>query len=200
MNASSSDLAIVILAAGQSKRMGEPKAFIKIEGQTLLDRTISNANATKARTIYLVTGAYHEQMIGIAQNQKLEVIYNNNWQEGMASSLRKAIEIIGQIPQIQGVLVLLIDQPFVDAPLLKKLIDGFNENPSQPIASFYKNVNGVPAIFPRSMWKDLLELKGDKGARQLLNQREDVVSIPFENGAIDLDFPTDFEQLKRAGY
>lgn len=200
MKASNSNLAILILAAGESKRMGTAKAFLQLSGKSLLERTIASAKTVNVDSIYLVTGAYHEKMRGIANKHNIPLIFNPDWQEGMASSLRHGIKVLEKSSHIQGAMVLLIDQPFVDASLLEELIQRFNKNPNHPIASFYKNVNGVPAIFPSVMWKELLELKGDKGARQLLNQREDVISVPFEKGAIDLDFPSDIEQIKRADF
>jgi molybdenum cofactor cytidylyltransferase len=198
MNSSIENLAIAILAAGESKRMGSPKAFLQIEGETLLERIIAKAKSTNIQNIFLVTGAYHSDMLQVANNADINVLYNTDWQEGMGSSLRSAVEAVSQLPNLQGLLVLLIDQPFVNEDLLKLLISKFEENPKKPIASFYKDINGVPAIFPKVMWNDLLGISGDKGARQLLEKRGDVISIPFPKGAIDLDFPEDFEQIKRA--
>lgn len=198
MNSSIDNVAIAILAAGESKRMGSPKAFLQLEGETLLDRIIATAKSTNAQNIFLVTGAYHNEMLQVANMMGIKVLFNEDWQEGMSSSLCKAIEAVGQLPNLNGLLVLLIDQPYVDKDLLKLLISKFEENPEKPVASFYRDINGVPAIFPRVMWNDLLKINGDKGARQLLQKREDVISIPFLKGAIDLDFPEDFEQIKRA--
>ncbi|MGE0930282.1 nucleotidyltransferase family protein [Peijinzhouia sedimentorum] len=198
MNSSIDNVAIAILAAGESKRMGSPKAFLQLEGETLLDRIIATAKSTNAQNIFLVTGAYHNEMLQVANMMGIKVLFNEDWQEGMSSSLCKAIEAVGQLPNLNGLLVLLIDQPYVDKDLLKLLISKFEENPEKPVASFYRDINGVPAIFPRVMWNDLLKINGDKGARQLLQKREDVISIPFPKGAIDLDFPEDFEQIKRA--
>ncbi len=198
MDFSVSNLAITILAAGESKRMGSPKAFLQIEGKTLLERILSIAKETNVQNIFLVTGAYHQEMIETVKKLGVEVLFNSAWQEGMASSLRTSIEAVNKNPTIKGMLVLLIDQPYVNKQLLENLISTFQKNPNKPVASYYKNVNGVPAIFPRAMWQELLDLSGDKGARQLLNKREDVISIPFLKGAIDLDYPSDFDQLKRA--
>ncbi len=198
MNSIIDNVAIAILAAGESKRMGSPKAFLQIEGETLLDRTIATAKSTNAQNIFLITGAYHNEMLQVANMAGIKVLFNEDWQEGMSSSLRRAIEAVGDLSNLKGLLVLLIDQPYVDRDLLRLLISKFEENPEKPVTSFYKNVNGVPAIFPRILWNDLLEISGDKGARQLLQKREDVISIPFPKGAIDLDFPEDFEQIKRA--
>ncbi|MFZ6663409.1 nucleotidyltransferase family protein [Peijinzhouia sedimentorum] len=198
MNSIIDNVAIAILAAGESKRMGSPKAFLQLEGETLLDRTIATAKSTNVQNIFLITGAYHNEMLQIANMAGIKVLFNEDWQEGMSSSLRRAIEAVGDLSNLKGLLVLLIDQPYVDRDLLKLLISKFEENPEKPITSFYKNVTGVPAIFPRVLWNDLLEISGDKGARQLLQKREDVISIPFPKGAIDLDFPEDFEQIKRA--
>lgn len=198
MNSSIDNVAIAILAAGESKRMGRPKAFLQLGGETLLDRTIATTKSTNAQNIFLVTGAYHNEMLQVANMAGIKVLFNEDWREGMASSLRRAIEAVGQLPKLKGLLIVLIDQPYVDKDLLNLLISKFDENPEKPVASFYKNINGVPAIFPRVLWNDLLEISGDKGARQLLQKREDVISIPFPKGAIDLDFPEDFEQIKRA--
>jgi molybdenum cofactor cytidylyltransferase len=182
---------IAILAAGASRRMGQPKAFLEWRGTTLLDKILAEARALDQYKLVLITGAYHRQMQESYADSNLELVFNPGWEEGMASSVRLAAELARKDSKIEGLMVLLIDQPYVDQDLLRALVGLFKADSSKPAASYYAGVAGVPAIFPRHLFPSLMQLHGDKGAGKLLNSLPEVSLFPFDQGIIDLDSPDD---------
>lgn len=196
--AGTEETAIVILAAGASTRMGKPKQLLEIRGETLIQRVCRLALQTGCKPIVVVLGA-NERAIKNAMNDLanlLQFVQNQQWKQGMSTSLRAGIQSLSTYhPKPKAVLVLLVDQPFVNSELLKQLQQESVSNPTKIVATHYGEVLGVPAIFPDIYFDRLSQIEGDKGARQVIVQHKDqVVSIPFPKAAFDLDTPEDWEQ------
>ena len=191
--------AIVILAAGTSSRLGSPKQLLIYNNKTLLQHAVDTALATGCKKVMVVLGAHFQLLKNELANQPVEIIENKNWQEGMASSIRYALQnitIAGFQPEC--VIFMVCDQPFVTESLLLSLLKKGEETGLPIIASSYGDKAGTPALFSKSMFKPLLELKGDKGARALLEAHPGLVAVvPFAKGIIDVDTVTDYELLKR---
>jgi molybdenum cofactor cytidylyltransferase len=185
---------IIILAAGESKRLGQPKQNLVFRGKTLLQRAIDTALDAACSPIVLVLGANEEQ-ISIQPHTKISILQNPDWPEGMASSIRLAIrEMIEQ--KVESTIIMLCDQPFVDAELLNAMLQEQKDTGKSIIACSYKGATGVPVLFNRSLFPDLLLLKGHEGARKILQDHaDDIAKIPFENGGIDIDTMEDYEGL-----
>src|ERR1700761_7713003 len=112
--------AAIILAAGESSRLGKPKQNLVFEGQTLLERTISSTQQSRCNLVIVVLGANADKINPVAD---IIILYNQEWQEGMASSIRIAIKELNQNNLINNVVFLLCDQPFVSAELLNSMIN-----------------------------------------------------------------------------
>jgi len=188
---------VVILAGGQSKRLGSPKQLLQVEGTTLLERTISAAQELGDGPVVVVLGAHAELILPEVRQAGIEVILNTDWQEGMASSLRAGIRHVeARHPQIDGILFLVCDQPFLQADLLQRLIN-LQASADLPVAACrYGDRLGTPALFHQSVFSLLLDLKGDTGARKLLEGMADQVAVlDFEKGIYDIDTREDYERL-----
>jgi molybdenum cofactor cytidylyltransferase len=125
------------------------------------------------------------------------VIHNPQWERGLGTSICVGLEhLLGAHPKMDAIVLLACDQPFVDAQTISALMT-MREDSGQPIvASRYANTLGVPALFDRSCFKALRALPDDSGAKALIESRRgDVAEIAFEQGAIDIDTPADFERL-----
>ena len=192
-------IAIVILAAGASSRLGSPKQLLEYDGKTLLQHALDTAMATGCPKIIVVLGARAELLKPVLANQPIEILENNHWQEGMASSIRYALQhitIAGFQPE--SIIFMVCDQPYVTSSLLMSLVEKGVETGLPIIASGYDDMAGTPALFHKSMFLQLMELKGDKGARALLAaQPEKVAIVPFPKGVTDIDTVADYELLKR---
>jgi molybdenum cofactor cytidylyltransferase len=132
-------------------------------------------------------------------DQQVNIVYNPDWQEGMASSIRLGIaQLMYLEPLITSAILMLCDQPFVDPLLLYQLTERKTENDTGIIACEYKNTLGVPALFDKKYFVKLMKLTGSEGAKTIINAYpDDVMSVPFGLGAIDIDTIDDFERLNR---
>ena len=190
--------AIVILAAGSSSRFGSAKQNLVYGNQTLLQNAVKNALAAN-KNVIVVLGANCEDIAYTIKEKPVNILYNTNWSRGMATSIVMAIEDIQtSYLNIDSTIFMLCDQPFVDEKLLQQLIDTAQTTEKGIVASEYNNTQGVPALFKQKYFPYLLALKGIEGARKLLLQHvDDLESIPFPLGSIDIDTAEDWERLNQ---
>ncbi len=189
------DIGIIILAAGRSSRMGQPKQLLTFKGKNLLQHVIDRANSVNQYPLFVVLGAFEAQIKKtIPDLDGLTTVTNYDWESGMGSSVvtgvRTAIE---HYPGVAKLLLLVVDQPWIDANHLKKLIDTSNLTNAKIVATRYHAVLGVPAIFDRSLFSELLALNESVGARKLIRKYNDeVVALDFPRAAKDLDYPEEW--------
>jgi molybdenum cofactor cytidylyltransferase len=189
-------VAAIIVAAGASSRLGQPKQLVLVDGEPLLQRAIRCAGEAGAMPVFVVLGAYRERIEKALELCDVTVIPNANWEEGLASSIRVGVKAAGAVG-VAGVLLMTCDQPRVTVEHLRMMIEKFGSelNPVL-IASTYAGIRGTPAIFPRTMFADLMGLRGDKGARGLLAKTSlPLMEIPLEGGEVDIDWPEDLASL-----
>lgn len=193
----STDIAILILAAGESTRMGQPKQLLPWKDGTLLDNAIKTAKASRAKDIFVILGANSKEIRATILEEKIVVLDNPNWKNGLGSSISKGIEhLIESDKTYDGVLIMLCDQPFISSSYLNQIIRSFKENEGKIIATDYNNRAGVPAIFNISHFKELKQLNDDYGAKKILEQyREDLILIDPKGNELDLDTPEDYRTL-----
>lgn len=196
-------IAIILLAAGASRRMGQPKQLLLYQGQTLLKYITKCAIASLCNPVIVVLGANAEKIEPELASLPIKIIKNNQWNQGISSSIRCGINYIQkQYSNIDGVIFLTCDQPFVSAELIKQLIDTYHSTQKTIIASQYGNTLGVPALFSSIFFPALIKLQGDRGAKKIINQYPDLVYvIDFPQGNIDLDTLENYQQFirKRSG-
>ena len=181
---------IIILAAGASTRMGMPKQLLMIEGKTLIKRVSEMAMDTTCYPIVIVLGANRGLVRKELDKMPITVIDNTQWENGMSSSIK--IGLAGAYmtqKAIDAVIFLTVDMPFVSAKLINDMVAKATENPdSQIVACSYDKQIGIPVLFKRSIFNDLLELKGDEGAKKIVLKNKDKTSlIDFPIGKFDLD-------------
>ena len=193
------NVAIILLAGGGSARLGRPKQLLAYQGQTLLRYSLQVALDSYAQPIIAVLGADADKMQEEINNARVQVAVNREWQEGMASSIRCGIKAINEISaKAEGVIIMVCDQPFVTAQLLNQLITAHQETGKPIVASGYDNTFGPPVFFHHSLFNELLQLKGDIGARGIIKQHlNEVEVVPFPAGTYDIDTEADYEKVKR---
>ncbi len=190
------DTIIIILAAGASSRMEEPKQLLVYNNQSLLSHIIGEAQKS-IMPVIVVLGANEQKIKTAITNQKVEMVVNENWQSGMASSiktgLKKALEID---KKIQNCILAVCDQPYVTFALFKELISQKIKMGKQIIACSYAGTLGTPCLFGKKYFDELMNLEGDHGAKKLLlKYADDVASVSFEKGKIDVDTKKEYEEL-----
>lgn len=191
-----SGLAVLILAAGESKRLGTPKQLLKFHSYTLLEHAVQNARAVSEK-IFVVLGAHAECIEKKTALSDCQIVTNANWQNGMGSSLAAGVQsITHKIPDCKNILVLLTDQPKVSRGLLNSLVDAHHQESNLITACNYGPTFGVPAVFNQQLFGELLSLKGDRGAKSVIKSNFDKTGfIDFPAGYIDIDTPDDLKLL-----
>jgi molybdenum cofactor cytidylyltransferase len=189
---------LIILAAGESSRLGFPKQTLLFNGKTLLELAIEAGLKSKNRPVIVVLGANANAIENGIKAYDANIIYNADWAEGMASSIRIAIKNLQKLNAVDGVVIMLCDQPFVTRAIIDNLLYKQQETGKKIIASTYNGTLGVPVLFDRSFFNELLLLEGHEGAKKILNNHpDDIAAIPFEKGSIDIDTIADYEYLIR---
>jgi molybdenum cofactor cytidylyltransferase len=189
---------IILLAAGGSSRLGKPKQLLLYKGQTLLQNTLSVALTSNAQSVMVVLGANADILQTEITNGKIHVVVNDDWQEGMGSSIRTGVKAITEInPSTEGVILLVCDQPFINSALLNNLITAHQKTGKEIVACTYGNTFGPPVFFHQSLFSELLQLKGDTGARSIVQKHLDnMEAIPFPEGIFDIDTEGDYQKIK----
>ncbi len=187
---------IIILAAGASTRLGQPKQLLKHNDATLIQHAVDEALAAGAQKVLVVLGSGSDK-IAESINKRATILYNKHWEEGMASSIREGVEQSRILtPAIGAVILMVCDQPYVSAPLLKNMVAQHIETGKPIVASQYKDALGTPVLFHKSFFPELLKLRGDTGAKNIiLENKEKVQPVKFPLGDIDIDNMADYEML-----
>lgn len=191
------NIAVIILAAGESSRLGSPKQLLQYDGKTLLGHTIQVARDSIARPVVVVLGSNEDLIKTTIDKKGLHIVVNKEWEEGMASSLRCGIKELLRIdPLTTGAVIMLCDQPFVTAFLVNELASVHEETGKEIIASSYGNILGAPTFFHKNLFPELLLLKGDVGAKAIIRQHPlEVQTVDFSKGHIDIDTTDNHENL-----
>jgi len=192
-------VAAMVLAAGASRRLGQPKQLLMLDGETLLARSVRLANEAGAAPVLVVLGANSELIGSAIPAGSATLVMNENWEQGIASSIHAGLKALDPAESdVGGVLILACDQPRLSAEHLRELIQSLaGQRETSIVASAYAGVHGIPAVFPREAFPHLLALSGDKGARALLMQPPcPLIALAFEGGEVDIDRPDDLEQLQ----
>lgn len=191
-------VAAIVLAAGASRRLGQAKQLVRQGSETLLERTVRVVRETGIADIFVVLGAQRELISASIAFKDAVLVFNENWEKGIASSIHAGLRALATHPgQSSAALILSCDQPQLSASHLREMLRVLAAAEEKSIvASSYAGTIGVPAIFPSSLFPQLLALRGDKGARAiLLDPPCPLAAVPFAGGEIDIDIPADLEHL-----
>jgi len=186
-------LAILILAAGNSSRLKEPKQLLKYKGNTLLYNSCKNALAINSN-VYVVLGANYKECENEIKSLNVNIIKNETYKDGISSSIKQGIL---KLQKYEKTLIILCDQPFIEISHFKELIKK-SQNSQKIICSFYNNDVAVPAIFPKNFYTKLLMLKKDKGAKNLIKKEPHEKVILDNKKAIDIDVQKDKIYLQKS--
>jgi molybdenum cofactor cytidylyltransferase len=189
----------VILAAGASRRMGEPKQLLEVGGRPLLEAVVAAACASQLDEVVVVLGARAEEIRAAVDLGRARVVVNPDYEQGLSASLRAGIASLGA--DVSRALVILGDQPDVNASLLDRLLD-LQEASGLPAAALsFEGLLHPPMVLARGMWSGLEALGGDVGLRAVVRANPELVAaLPAERPGghpVDIDTPEDFEQLRK---
>jgi molybdenum cofactor cytidylyltransferase len=197
------NIAILILAAGDSSRMGTPKQLLKWKNTTLIGHAIETANKSNAFKIYVILGANYNLVASKINHYQVEVLVNESWEKGLGSSIAFGVNhLLKSDSNFDAVLIMLADQPLIDSTYLNNILDKFEKGMSQINATSYKGgKQGVPVLFDAIYFKELSQLNDDKGAKTILQKHfEKVLAINADNRVLDIDTLEDYERLYNASH
>lgn len=188
---------IIILAAGNSSRLGRPKQLLPYRGKTLLTHVVSEAVSAFLQPVVVVTGAYQADVHDSLRGQAVNIVHNPLWETGMASGIVAGLaEIISVAPHLGAVIVAVCDQPYISAEHFRALMEKHGVSGKGLVASVYSEIMGTPVLFDEQYFEELSGLSGDAGAKQLLKRYPaDVATVPFPGGRVDIDTEEDFKSL-----
>lgn len=187
-------LHVLVLAAGASSRLGQPKQLVRLGGRPALHRVVSHCVAVAGNAVTVVIGAHARELTHLLSHSPASVIVNREWQEGIAASIRRGLAALPAA--CDALMIVLGDQVALTVADLKRLINTWKEDDGTIATAVYDGHVGVPAIFPRLCFSELAQLRGDQGARLILERNQyRLARVPMSNAAIDLDTPQDLREL-----
>jgi len=175
MNANSPLISVIVLAAGESKRMGEPKQLLPLGDSTIIEKTVDNYLGCKAAEVILVVGHRSDALISAVSHKPVKTVLNPDFALGMSTSIIAGINQADAA--LQGIMIALADQPFIDSRTIDHLIQAFNSQKKGIVIPGYKGKRGHPVIFSSKYRGALMDLKGDIGGREIINSHPDDVAV-----------------------
>ena len=195
MQSTREHLYVVVLAAGEASRFGSAKQLAGWQNGNMVQHAVAVARELVSNRVFVVLGAHAEAVQKTLNQNPVHIVHNPDWQQGLSTSIRAGIEALPE--DTEAVLLLLCDQPLLDATSLEQLITGWQQQAESIVASEYDHSIGVPAIFPKNYFAQLAALKGDRGAKQILMaMRDQVLTLSIPEAAMDIDTPEELELLK----
>jgi molybdenum cofactor cytidylyltransferase len=188
-------ISVIVLAAGMSKRMGTAKQLLRLDGKTILEHTLANVRASRVSEIILVLGFAAESIEREISTERVRIVRNQNYQQGMALSLRTGLA--GLDPQAKAALIVLADQPFVEPGTINQLIACHQESKPQIVIPPFNGFRGNPVLLDRSVFAELQSLTGDIGCRAIFgNHTENIRKLAVNDIGILLDIERQEEYKK----
>ena len=182
-------ISVIILAAGYSRRMGQPKQLLTLGKSTILQQTVKKYLDSHAGEIIVVVGYQEQRVRQLLEGHSLKIVFNADYPSGMASSIATGIREMDK--KSQGIMIALGDLPLVSTQTINELISAFLSGNKGIVLPTYQGMSGHPVIFSIAYRQELLKLRGDKGARKVIDDhREDVLEVPVDDEGILADIDT----------
>lgn len=189
-------VAALILAAGGSSRLGQPKQLLKFEGESLVRRAVTAAAEGGCAPIIVVVGNLRSQIEAELVGKAAMIVNNDDWPRGVGTSIRAGVKSLRK-EAVNAVVLMACDQPFLRGAVVRALIDQHRDSGKAIVASSYAGTLGIPALFDSSCFDALLALPDHSGAKPIIESRvAEVAAVAFEGGAIDIDTPADLRALQ----
>jgi molybdenum cofactor cytidylyltransferase len=189
---------VIILAAGESSRLGRPKQLLEFQNQTLIEKITGTALTAGLKTV-VVLGAKWEKIKPVIENLPVETVLNKNWKKGISYSIATGLEKLLEINRnLSAVIILLVDQPFISPETIFKLIKTQKETGKKIVAAEYEDTVGVPALFDQGVFGELLNLNETGGAKSIIKKYlpKDVAKISVPEARFDIDTEEDYRKIK----
>ena len=183
----------IVLAAGESKRMGKPKPLLRFEDKTFLEQIISVLRRSLMDRITVVLGAKAQTIKRSIDLSGTDVVINRDYRKGQLSSLIVGLE--NAPPETEAILVCLVDNPFITTTIVNRIISTFRETKGPIVVPVFNKKRGHPVLFAKSLFKELVNAPAEEGARYVVYSNEDKVvelETPESSVLVGIDTPEDY--------
>ena len=181
----------VVLSAGESSRMGRPKALLPIDGQTFIERIVTALKQSGIERVIVVLGFNAEEMRREIEHLPVEILVNQDYQQGQLSSLQTALRRLNDEKDCDAILVHLVDHPYLSAAVVNRMIDRYRGSKNSIVIPKFQGKRGHPVLFDRSLFAELLAAPLDQGAKAVVNaHRDQTLEIDTEDIGVTLDIDT----------
>lgn len=191
------NVAAVILAAGSSERMGKVKQLLPVRGQPMVRSVTETVCAAGFAQVIVVVGAYAGRIAPTLTGLPITIVVNKEWSQGLSTSVRAGLDAIQ--PTSRAAVMVLADQPMLPAELLRSLVRRYQATQAPIVAPYHAGLRSNPVLFDRSLFGELLELKGDIGARTIIARYKDAIArveVHDAFASLDVDTPQDYTRLE----
>ena len=191
----------VVLSAGESSRMGRPKALLPIDGETFIERIVSALKRAQVGKIIVVTGHNAEEMRRQIDHLPVEILVNHEYKLGQLSSLHVAIRQVLSDQDCDAILVHLVDHPYIDATVVNRMIEGFYASGKLIVVPRYQGKRGHPVLLSHKLFAELLNAPIEQGAKAVVNAHSAdtlLIDAADEGVTIDIDTPDEYSEHVKA--
>lgn len=191
------EIPILLMAAGGSSRMGQPKQLLPWGKQTLIEHQIQTL-LKASQPVNVVIGSNSDMVIPLIENYPVNIFTNPDWESGMGNSISYGIrQIMQKFPKSNGVLITLLDQPLITTSYIENMLNSYSRSSQLILASqSASGWTGVPVLFDEFYFKDLSELNNEEGAKKIINRYpENVILLDGGEMLEDMDTPEMYLQL-----
>ena len=193
-NRQSAAVAAIVLAAGESQRFGQPKQLLPVGGKTMLQHVVDIALDSPLEQVIVVLGCRAAEIRASIAGRPVQVVVNEKWKSGLSSSVRTGLSAVK--PEVDAAVFVLADQPGVTAEIIAKLAERYQETRASIVVPTQRGQRGNPVLFARSLFAELMAVKGDQGGRRLIAEYVDEleeVEVQTEAIFMDIDTPDDYQ-------
>ncbi len=192
-------ISLILLAAGSSFRMGQSKQLLLIENEPLLLRSTKAALASSFENVIVVLGAQEKEHRSIIAHLPIQIVLNQNWEDGMGGSIKKGLShVLNVLPETQATMIMVCDQPLLTSSHLDKIMTVYKQTQKSIVASHYSDSAGVPALFDKAVFPELLNIDDNQGAKKVIHQHPEFLAlVDFYGGEIDLDTWQEYQDFKK---
>ncbi|QOI96261.1 MAG: nucleotidyltransferase family protein [Flammeovirgaceae bacterium] len=189
---------IIILAAGPSSRLGQPKQLLQLQGEPLIHRITRYASESNTGPVVVVLGSQAKKIQQAITDLPVHICVHTDWKKGMGSSIKAGLKFVEKkFPAAAATILSVCDQPFLEAGHFMSLSNAFRKKRSEIIASKYAGTFGVPCLFGKRFFSSLEKLRDDQGAKSVLEvHRNEIAFISFTKGNVDVDTAMDWEKVQ----
>ncbi len=182
-------ISAILLAAGESKRMGQLKPGLPLGNSTILEQSIDNLVHSRIDELIVVLGYRAQELMEKVAGRPVKTVINPDYEQGMSTSIIAGLHLVDD--KAQAVVFALADQPFIDSKIIDRLIDAFSHTGKGIVVPTYRGRRGHPVIFAVRYREELLCLRGDVGGKQIIKENaDDVLEIPVDSESIHVDIDT----------